>query len=338
MVQQYKLKDFYTIMNSGHPYLFHDEFYSFLNSIDEKVVPIINHDKQDNHNTNNNHYNRKTDYAKRNPSSSKKPNHAAATANQNWEEVRTMFKPTTIEKSNEEGIDKWMQDIRTSINKITSKKYEVQFQNIMNSLKKCMEMEGIDESQRNANIKLIANFIFNIASTNKFYAELYANLYGELTQSYSIFQEILQTFLSTYVSSIKEIHYIDPDVNYEGYCNYIKQNDVRKATALFITYLVKRKVIPVIRLLNIIVAFQDISKQYIEEENRVNEVDEITEILFLFLHEGKTIFQDCKGEWIWKFVILPNIETMSKYKKGDKKSLSTRTIFKYMDMISEIGD
>jgi hypothetical protein len=338
MVQQYKLKDFYTIMNSSNPYIFQDEFYSFLNSIDEKVIPIINSDKQDNYSSSN--YNRKSDYTKRHSSSSsssKKSNHHA-TSNQNWEEVRTVFKPTTIEKSNEEGIDKWMQDIRTSINKITTKKYDVQVQNIMESLKKCMEMEGVDESQRNDNLKLIANFIFNIASSNKFYAELYANLYGELIHSYSIFQEVLQSFLSTYVNSIKEIQYVEPEVNYEGYCQYIKQNDVRKATALFITSLVKLKVIPVIRLLNIMVAFQDISKQYMEEENRVNEVDEITEILFLFLHEGKTIFQDCKGEWIWKFVILPNIDTVSKYKKGDKKSLSTRTIFKYMDMIGEIGE
>ena len=325
----YNLKDFYAIMNSSKPYLFSNDFYSHLVSIDERVNPIIT-EKQDNH--------RKVEYSKRSHYSKKINNSTnTSTSTQNWEDVRTVFKPTTIEKSREEGIEKWMQDIRISINKISAKNYDIQINNIMESLKKCVEMEGQDEAQRNNNLKIIANFIFTIASTTKFYAELYAGLYEELIKSYSVFQEILQSFLSTYTSSIKDIQYKDPDTNYEEYCNYVKQNDVRKATALFIISLVKRKVIPVIRLLNIMVAFQELTKQYIDEENRVNEVDEITEILFLFLHEGKTIFQDCKGEWIWKFVILPNIESISKHKKGDKISLSSRTIFKYMDMIHDIA-
>lgn len=184
----YNLKDFFTIMNLSQPYLFSEQFYSNLRTIDENVTPIIT-EKQDIH--------RKVEYTKRS-NYSKKPTSIISTSTQNWEDVRSSFKPTTIEKSREEGIDKWMQDIRISINKISTKNYDIQVINIIESLKKCVEMENQDETQRNNNLKTIANFIFTIASTNKFYAELYANLYEELIKSYTIFQDILQTFLSIY--------------------------------------------------------------------------------------------------------------------------------------------
>ena len=147
---QYNLKDFYTIMCSSQPYVFSDQFYSHLRSIDESVTPIMT-EKQDNH--------RKVEYSKRS-NYSKKPTNTIATSKQNWEDVRTVFKPTTIEKSREEGIDKWMQDIRIAINKISTKNYDIQKNNIMESLKKCVEMEGQDETQRNNNLKIIVPHYF----------------------------------------------------------------------------------------------------------------------------------------------------------------------------------
>ena len=74
-----------------------------------------------------------------------------------------------------------------------------------------------------------------------------------------------------------------------------------------------------------------------DEENRVHEVEEIADILYLFLKGGKEVFQECQAEFIWKFVILPNIDKIVKFKKGDKKSLSSRAIFKYMDISTGIG-
>jgi hypothetical protein len=112
---------------------------------------------------------------------------------------------------------------------------------------------------------------------------------------------------------------------------------MRKANAVFIIHLVKQNALPVLKVLNIITSFQELTTQYIEEENRVHEVEEIAEILFLFLKGGKEIFQECKAEFIWKFLIIPNIDKVLKYKKGDKPSLSSRAIFKYMDISAGIN-
>ena len=90
------------------------------------------------------------------------------------------------------------------------------------------------------------------------------------------------------------------------------------------------------RVLNIIVAFQTLVMEYVDQEDKTNEVDEITEILFLLIKEGKSLYDICQGEYIWKFVIKQNIEVLSKYSKKDKKSLSSRAIFKYVDMAALI--
>ena len=169
-----------------------------------------------------------------------------------------------------------------------------------------------------------------------FYAEIYAKLYKELIAYDSVYQEVMNSFLANYSNGIKEMNYIDPDVNYEGYCDYNKKNDMRKATAVFVICLMKEEVIPTLKVLNLMQSFIEMGVQYVEEENRTNEVEEIAEVLYLFLERGMSYFVNCKAEWIWKFMITKHIQTFSKYKKVDKKSLSSRAIFKYMDMMQLI--
>ena len=144
--------------------------------------------------------------------------------------------------------------------------------------------------------------------------------------------------LNTFINGIKDIQYVEPDDDYEQYCMNTKKKDIRKALTLFIVQLMKEDIVPANKVLNIMVGFQKRILEFIDLEEKTNEVDEISEILYLFLKEGKDTFQQCKAEWIWKFMIKQNIETISKYSKKEKKGLSTRSIFKYKDMVQLIGD
>jgi len=342
----YQLQDFYTLIDSfasstssSTAYICDDELQERIRQIDSQVTPIIVERQQQNreeHHYHHHHHNgssNRSHHRGGNNGSKRSPNkRRKQETTQNWEEVRTVFKTTVIEKSNTEGVEKWIQDIRSCINKLSTKNYENQRDKILEYVEKCNQDK--DETNKiSENLKKVANFIFSVASTNKFYVDLYANLYVELIAKYEIFQELLYQFLSTYVNDSKDIQYVDANENYEKYCQYNKQNDMRKATAIFIVRLVQQKTIPVLRLLNIMVSFQELSNELIDTEGRENEVHEIAEIMYLFIQEGKNVFDDCKGEWIWKFVIVPFITTMSKHTKGSKKSLASRTIFKYMDIV-----
>lgn len=249
-----------------------------------------------------------------------------------WREPTVAFTPTVIVEKKEEGIEKWLHDIRVSLNKLSESNYDNQKQVIIDSIQKCLDYEGQTDEEKTNHMKVIVVGIFNVASINKFFVKIYARLYKELIEIDPYFKEFLALQLSNYNNSIKDIKYSDPDKDYDAYCVNNKANEQRKALGVFLVHLMKEKLIPVLRILNIIVGFQTAVIEYIEEENKTEIVDEITEILFLLLKEGKDVFVECKAEWIWKFVIKQNVETFSKYTKKDKKSLSSRAIFKYMDM------
>jgi hypothetical protein len=308
----FSLDDIYHIMRNSPPFVFQPSFYNLVDQIDSQVKPIFV-EKQD----------RRQEHHR----SKRVVNHHKNDDNENWEQIRNSFKTTNIEKSTE-GVDKWIQDIRLCINKMSTKNYDNQRDKIMELLEKCLE----DEETKEENFKKIAGFVFSVASTNRFFVELYASLYKELMEKYEIFQTQLQEYLNSYVNGIKTMKYVDPNVNYEEYCMYNKQNDMRKANAIFIVHLVKHGALPIMRALNIISSFQELSNEYMAESGRVNEVEEIAEVMYIFLKDGKDVFNECKGEWIWKFVIIPHVEKISKMKKGDKPSLSQRAIFKYMDI------
>jgi hypothetical protein len=96
--------------------------------------------------------------------------------------------------------------------------------------------------------------------------------------------------------------------------------------------LLKHSVIDELRIIEMIVAMQDLSEKYIEEENRKTEVEEITENLFLLITSTPG---SLKTTEVWQTKIEPDIRRFAAYKSKDKISLSNRVIFKYMDIVEK---
>ena len=243
-----------------------------------------------------------------------------------WENIRN-FKITKIEKK--EGTEKYINDIRICLNKMSNKNYDTQQPVI---IQKISEME--DEEQ----ILKVATAIFDIASTNKFYSEMYAKIYKELMDLYPVFQTILNDFLLQFLTSVSELKFVDPNIDYDGFCNYNKQNDKKKATAVFIIHMTKQNVILPEKVLDIIHNLIMKIEECMITENQLNELEEMTELVNLFVLEGyvllSSIFSLSENQ-LWQQVIL-KIREFSQLKVKDKKSLSSRVIFKYMDLCSFI--
>ena len=315
-MMRYELEH-YNALESMYHYTVEPETSAIIDDVNRKIVPIVLEKQSPVDNKQEQRYQKKTHNsipAPRKPRQSSRPEDG-------WERMRE-FKTTRIETALS-GPEKVIQDIRICLNKMSTKNYELQRDQILSLLKIHYNDVNSDVSQT----------IFDIASTNRFYVELYAKLYKELIANFPHFNELVNTFLGTFVGGVREIIYVDADEDYEAYCAYNKKNDKRKATAVFLVHLMKEDVIPRLKVINIILTFQDLAVKYVEEPNRLNEVDEITEMLFLFFKEGKGLFQDVQTEWIWKFKVVPMIETFSKYKKNDKPSISSRAIFKFMDIM-----
>ena len=257
-----------------------------------------------------------------------------STGNNSSDTSSITFKATKI--VTKEGVEKQLNDIRVLLNKLSAKNYNTQKDTVINQIIEILGDEpdrdsDSDNETENNNIQStrirIATAIFDIASSNKFLSELYANLYAELVVQSSIFSEILVDIITKYKATLYEIHYIDANVDYDGFCNYNKTNDMRKAMATFIVNLMVRGLIGPDLVLNTIVEFQDLTFSYIDIDNKTNEVDEITENVVLLLTMCKPTLSEHP---IWIAKIGPNIEKMVGMKAKEHKSLSSRVFFKYM--------
>ena len=241
-----------------------------------------------------------------------------------WESLRS-FQTTKIEER--AGIAGEIDNIRSYLNKITDKNYK-------DNRDKIMDIIGNIISSTPENICSVSSAIFDIASTNRFYSKLYADLYTDIIKEYHVMRDSFEESLSSFSELFKTIEYIDSNVDYGGFCKMNKDNEKRKALGMFFVNLSLNGVISTLTILNITRNLLAQIFGYISEDNKKNEVDELTENVALFYKkefyesEDKPEYELIKGHTITEV-----IEIIAHSKVKDYKSLTNKTIFKFMDMI-----
>jgi len=245
-------------------------------------------------------------------------------ADDSWEKAKP-FVATKIEKK--EGLDKMVNNVRICLNKMSNKNYEAQRDLINQHIS---EINAMDET--NANVKRIIKELFEVATTNKFYSEMYAMLYKELLEQYDYINVILEDFIVQYTESVLLIEYVDSNTDYDKYCDNNKLNDKRKGMAMFIVNLMKKEVINSDKLLYIINYLQGLILKYVNEDNKTFCVEEMTENLFILVTSSASVLKNDLG---WK-IIVENITYVSQLKVKEHKSLSSRAVFKNMDILDNL--
>jgi MIF4G domain len=261
-----------------------------------------------------NHYN---DQRKQRPN--RRPNNNNS-SNADWETLRS-FKPTVI--AEKEGSEKIMSDIRGSLNKMSQKNYDTNRDLIIGYMNAISEQETI---------KQIANNIFEIASTNKFFSEIYSKLYKELAEKYEIFSITLQDFLKGFMDRLHNIRFVDQNIDYDAYCSNNKINDATKASSLFITNLVKISVLSIDQVIDILYDIQKTIYDNVQIPDKTNEIEELTEHLFILLSPLSSLMNESeRGR-----KILEKIREMSEWKLKEFPSISSRAIFKCKDLVEKL--
>ena len=253
-------------------------------------------------------------------------NHVDGDLENKWDKQK-IFKG--IKKEEKIGIDKYIDEIRILLNKISDKNYEVNKDSIIQKIKDCLE----HNEESNDDIKRVVTVLFDIAKSNKFYSQIYAKLYKELIDNFPFFNDTVVPFVNQFMDSLNNLVYVESSLDYDGFCNYNKMNENRRASMAFIVNLMKNKVELPIHILDIVLHFQNLAIKFIDEENRMNEVDEITEILNIVI---LMINDSYKADYKWMNEILPKIKMFSSFKIKEKISLSSRSIFKYKDIVDKL--
>lgn len=244
---------------------------------------------------------------------------------EDWDNMRS-FQATKIETKT--GIDAEFDSIRVLINKMTDKNYNEMCSKIIEIIQKLV----IENNQTDLG-KIGAN-IFDIASSNRYYSKIYAELYAELSSKFDFIKSKYQENLVKFTELFNNIEYVDPNENYDRFCEINKINEKRKSLASFYINLMYCGIISKDEIMNITRNLLSNIYQFISLENKKNEVEELTEIIAILYK--KDLYEDDDGddyEQIEGYTINEIIEKIANSKVKDYKSLTNKALFKFMDLI-----
>jgi len=145
-------------------------------------------------------------------------------------------------------------------------------------------------------------------------------------------EDIFQDNFKNYMNLFDNIEYVEPNVDYNKFCKINKDNEKRKALASFFVNLMNNKIISTDKIITIIRNLMSKIYIYINQDNKKNEVDELTENIAI-LYKKELFSGDVEYELIDGMTISEIIENFAHSKSKNYLSLSNKSIFKFMDLI-----
>jgi hypothetical protein len=245
---------------------------------------------------------------------------------EDWENIRTNQSSNIEEKS---GIHSQIDTIRSYLNKLTDKSYKDMRDKIFEVIDKLIE-DNISPEDMNQ----YSSIIFDIASNNRFYSRSYADLYSELSKRYEIMMSTFENNFAKFIDLFNNIEYVDPNVNYDRFCEINKNNEKRKALSSFYINLMSNGIITRKQIVDITRNLLNQIYTFIYIDDKKNEVDELTEnIIILYNKEYYESDNGSDYEKINGHTINEIIQLIANSKVKDYKSLTNKSLFKFMDLI-----
>lgn len=243
---------------------------------------------------------------------------------ENWEAMRN-FKATKIEMKT--GIEKVINDIRSVINKLNAAKISQQQIQVIQLVRDYMD----SDLQSPENTSQLVRTVFDVASSNKMLAPMYAELYRELIDEFDVFNDPIDSLVADMIAQ-PMIEYVDPDNDYDGFCLYNKQMDRRKSTTAFAVECMKADLLENVHIMGLLNWYLDSSKSLVLTEGNEKTVEELAEMAYIVVHQGKTALRETDG---WNDVC-EKVGEMSKMNSKVLPSCSNRAVFKYKDILDLI--
>ena len=246
-------------------------------------------------------------------------------SNEDWNAIRN-FKHTVLNK-NEKGLEAKIDKIRSYLNKLTDSNYDEIYECIIIIIKDIIKDDA-------TTLEKIGESIFEIGSLNTFWCALYVRLYKDLIVNYPIMQEICMRNFNSFESLFNNINSVDPNEDYNLFCEYNKENEKRRALSNFFIYCTKYEIIKKKDMEKIILNFITKIKELVKKEKKIKIVDEIVQNLCIMLTSGKQFI-----ETLDKYTYIKNfIEEFSEVHFKEYPSINQKIIFKFMDLNDEYDD
>lgn len=178
----------------------------------------------------------------------------------------------------------------------------------------------------------IVECIFNIASRNHFYSNQYAYVYNQISQKYTYIEQLFRKSIQKLIPNILECVDVDPNINYESFCEMNKINEKNRAFVHFIMNVFKINQSNYVKtiLIDVVHSLCEKMSTVVYKENKKNTCHEIAEVLYIIIGHNDNIklFDDTFISSLDLYIRdILNID------KNICKSYSNKMKFKMMDLL-----
>ena len=212
--------------------------------------------------------------------------------------------------------------IRSLLNKFTSKTLIPITDEII------MKLELIDKNGKHE----VVDSIFSIASCNKFYSEQYAYIYVQIEKKYPYIRTLLENSIDNIVANVIKCKDIEPNENYDLFCDMNKMNDKNRAFVYFIhcvIFLEKEEKLQ--KMLNVTLdKLIDIFQVNMNNPDCINICNEISELLYISFQQYSTK-NKCKSTYIDSVKI--KIKQLTNINRKLYVSYTSKAYFRLQDIL-----
>lgn len=224
-------------------------------------------------------------------------------------------------------VDMTINDIRLNLNKLTDKTFLSIREKIIAGIEVVVALNDA------AAVDKLANLLYDQCSTNKFYTKVFADLFAELASKYEWLSQLFKQRYTALSDLYKNIRYVDADEDYDGFCEMNKCNEKRRAITTFYVSLVGNGFVKPKHMLPVLATLLKTVLSFMEEEEKRNEVDELTEIISILYHPSILDRHVQQEKYMLNDKTVKEVvKELSAHRVGDYESLSSKSIFKYMDL------
>jgi len=217
-------------------------------------------------------------------------------------------------------------EIRTELNKINATNYEAKIPVFFEKITQILDLVDFgDDVQLTEKTSTIFNTFFTVSISNKLFAKIYATVLVEIHNKFD-FGDLIKESITEYLQSMQNIVDIDSNVDYDGFCELTTKNNNRKNITNLFCEIAKTNQLDLISRATIQSLTSDLVAHVftaVEQANKQKEVEEITEnLVIIFSHFDEEFKAGFKAQF----------ESLVSLKKP---GMSSRTKFKYMDLIGK---
>ena len=243
----------------------------------------------------------------------------------NWESIRT-FQATEFIKR--EGLDINLHKIRKSLNMLTNKNYDKIIEEIFE------EFNFVRENKTPNDLLTLSNVFYDIISSNILYTNLYTNVYIDLLPKTDNLKKILDDKVNDFNNKLDNIIFIEPDEDYDKFCENNKNNEKMRAELSLFANLFKNDIVNFDSFNKIINTLYVILHKYILLGNKKNEIDEISELIYIAVYNSFLKIKETDHKIYSE--IYENVEKITKMKVKTTPGITNKCIFKHMDLLDEL--